>query len=104
MTLSEAEYANSGDNVLLQHIKCKRWEEATKLLETVKGQTMAQEADDFNNLPLHAAIGYKAPDNFLLRLLECYPLATRKHGTDDWLPLHIAGESSCFRLDSKCYT
>ena len=48
------------------------------------------EPDIYGNLPLHAAIGFKAPDNILTSLLTVNPDATREHGTDYWLPLHIA--------------
>ena len=84
MTLSEEEFANKDDSILLKSIKLQKWDKALKHLDE------AQEADVYGNLPLHAAIGFKAPDDFVLRLLQIYPDATKVHGTDEWLPLHVA--------------
>jgi hypothetical protein len=88
MTLSEEEFADKDDSLLLKTIKLQHWDEAATTLAGVT--TMAQKPDKYGNLPLHAAIGYKAPDALILAIIQAYPQATRVHGTDDWLPLHIA--------------
>ena len=37
-----------------------------------------------------SAIGFKCPDPILLKILDTNPEACRIHGTDEWLPLHVA--------------
>ena len=90
MTLAEEDYAENGDSKLLVLIKAKHWDEVVALLDTPFGRDMVAVPDVFNNLPLHVAIGYQAPDNLILRILHMHPQAVRVHGTDEWLPLHIA--------------
>jgi ankyrin repeat protein len=52
---------------------------------------LAKEQDEYGNTPLHCAIGFKCPgDELLLQLLRANPDACQVHGTDDWLPLHVA--------------
>jgi len=90
MTLSEEEYANSSDNTLVQQIKSKKWDSVKQLLANEVGREMTKEPDIYGNLPLHAAIGYKAPSDVIMSLLTYNPGATSVHGTDYWLPLHVA--------------
>ena len=90
MTLSEHEYSNDGDSKLLRLIKAREWADASSLLPQE-----ADRPDEFGNLPLHAAIGYQAPDAVILKVLQSYPGATRVHGTDEWLPLHVAAMYGC---------
>uniref|UniRef100_A0A7S4HLP8 Uncharacterized protein n=1 Tax=Odontella aurita TaxID=265563 RepID=A0A7S4HLP8_9STRA len=90
MTLSSDEYADSSDSQLLQQIKSTRWEKLRCVLKSPDGRAMAKKPDVYGNLPLHAAIGYKAPDDVILEILRIHPQATREHGTDYWLPLHVA--------------
>ena len=86
MPLSEEEYADQDDNPLFVAIKVQQdWMKATALIDEY-----ADSRDRFDNTPLHAAIGYKAPDEFTLKLLKAFPDACQVHGTDDWLPLHVA--------------
>lgn len=88
MTLSANAFANDGDNELFQAIKTQQWTDAETLL-TARPE-LARQQDVFGNLPLHSAIGFKMPDRLTLRLLSVYPEACQVHGTDDWLPLHVA--------------
>jgi ankyrin repeat protein len=88
MTLSASEFANESDNELFQAIKTQQWDGVERLLN--ERPELAKEQDEYDNTPLHSAIGFKAPDEILLRLLEVYPRACQIHGTDEWLPLHIA--------------
>ena len=88
MTLAQEDYADKEDSELLQKIKLQNWSKVQAMLQ--EDQTLAREPDIYNNLPLHVAIGYKAPDDVILGLLEAYPEATKVHGTDYWLPLHVA--------------
>ena len=88
MTLSESEYANNSDSSLFQAIKTQKWDLVEKILE--EEPSLTKEPDEHGNMPLHSAIGFKCPDPILLRLLVAYPDACRKHGTDEWLPLHVA--------------
>ena len=88
MTLSESEYASKSDNELFQAIKVQQWPLVEKLLE--EEPHLAAEPDEHENMPLHSAIGFRCPDPLLLKLLDAYPDACRRHGTDDWLPLHVA--------------
>mmetsp|Transcript_22271 Transcript_22271/g.52944 ORF Transcript_22271/g.52944 Transcript_22271/m.52944 type:complete len:155 (-) Transcript_22271:2482-2946(-) len=88
MTLSESEYANESDSFLFQAIKTQKWSLVERLLE--EEPDLTKKPDENGNLPLHSAIGFKCPDQILLKLLYAYPEACQSHGTDDWLPLHIA--------------
>eukprot|EP00536_Pseudo-nitzschia_multiseries_P006231 jgi/Psemu1/192696/e_gw1.130.19.1 len=88
MTLSESEYASKSDSELFQAIKTQQWPLVDKLLENEPH--LANEPDEHGNMPLHSAIGFKCPDPLLLKLLDANPDACKIHGTDDWLPLHVA--------------
>jgi hypothetical protein len=92
MTLPTSEYADAEDSVLLKQLKASAWEKAEQLLDTTtaEGKAMVQQGDKYDNLPLHVAIGYKAPDELTLKILHLYPDAAKVHGTDYWLPLHVA--------------
>jgi hypothetical protein len=104
MTLAAEDYADRSDSELLRLIKVKKWEAVQSMLNDNKKKTpdddegtttnlpvvLAKVPDVYDNLPLHAAIGYQAPDELILSLLECFPEATQVHGSDDWIPLHIA--------------
>ena len=116
MPLSEQEFADQDDNILFRSIKMKDWNYVRELLSitttvtttTVTTPTTAPSATDettnnnsnavmllkeldiYENTALHAAIGYQAPDDILLTLLDQYPDATRIHGANAWLPLHVA--------------
>eukprot|EP00957_Ditylum_brightwellii_P189035 14390616-Ditylum_brightwellii.AAC.1 len=46
------------DNILLQHIKNKRWEDAEATLSSDETRIMAKDEDDNGNFPIHFAIGY----------------------------------------------
>lgn len=85
MPLSEQEFANQDDNILFQLIKKKQWQKGSVLLPT-----LANSRDRYGNTPLHDALGFQAPTSFIVALLKEYPEACRVHGTDDWLPLHVA--------------
>ena len=54
-----------------------------------------EERDIYNNTALHAALGYQAPDDIILHLLQVHPDAAKVHGSNDWLPLHIAAMYGC---------
>mmetsp|Transcript_8268 Transcript_8268/g.8104 ORF Transcript_8268/g.8104 Transcript_8268/m.8104 type:complete len:150 (-) Transcript_8268:8-457(-) len=88
MTLSVAEYASKSDSELFQAIKTQKWPEVEKLLRDEPNLTTID--DEFGNLPLHSAIGFKCPDDIVIKILAANPNACQVHGTDDWLPLHIA--------------
>ena len=88
MTLSASEYSNKSDNELFRAIKTQKWPLVEKLLQDEP--CLTKEPDEHGNMPLHSAIGFKCPDPLLLKLLDTHPEACRIHGTDDWLPLHIA--------------
>lgn len=104
MTLAAEDYADRSDSELLRLIKVKKWEAVLSMLKdntnnhetpaddegTTNPVGLAKVPDVYDNLPLHAAIGYQAPDELILSLLECFPEATQVHGSDDWIPLHIA--------------
>ena len=105
MPLSQEEFADNDDNVLFRSIKVKDWETVRDLLSTTSenrnddttttinstdSTNLLREVDIYDNTPLHAAIGYQAPDDIMLRMLELYPAATRIHGANEWLPLHVA--------------
>jgi len=98
MPLPQEEFANPDDSPLFQRIKTQNWPAAASLLLTAdddddddgSARAAARETDRYGNTVLHSAIGFQAPEALLLRLLELHPDATRVHGTDDWLPLHVA--------------
>ena len=90
MVLQQSEFAASDDNALFQLLKTKNWDAALHILQDGVLPELARETDRYGNTPLHTAIGFQAPDALLQRLLDLYPEATGVHGTDYWLPLHIA--------------
>jgi hypothetical protein len=91
MPLAKEDYADSEDNDFFRAIKNCDWTEAQALLRTEEGKQMANEQDAFSNTPLHAALGYKAPDEFIIDLLNTNKKATTIHATgNEWLPLHVA--------------
>mmetsp|Transcript_17275 Transcript_17275/g.24955 ORF Transcript_17275/g.24955 Transcript_17275/m.24955 type:complete len:172 (+) Transcript_17275:132-647(+) len=78
------------ENVLFKLIKQMKWKKARPFLLNVYGKQMAGEQDDHGNTPLHTAIGYRAPADFILDLIKANPYACQIRGPDDWLPLHVA--------------
>mmetsp|Transcript_1949 Transcript_1949/g.3515 ORF Transcript_1949/g.3515 Transcript_1949/m.3515 type:complete len:158 (+) Transcript_1949:183-656(+) len=91
MPLAKEDYADSEDNDLFCAIKNCDWTAAQALLRTEEGKQMANEQDAFSNTPLHAALGYKAPDEFIIDLLNTNKKAITIHATgNEWLPLHVA--------------
>jgi len=95
MTLSEEQYAHDDDSELLVLIKASKWESVKSMLASDEGKEMAAQKDVYSNLPLHAAIGYKAPEDVTLAILEAHPEAATVHGTDYWLPIHVAAMYGC---------
>jgi hypothetical protein len=98
MPLSQQEFANEDDSALFQSIKVKDWERVRGLINQATAcaeQSFLRELDIYDNTALHAAIGYQAPDDILLALLEEYPEATMMHGANEWLPLHVAAMWGC---------
>ena len=83
------------DTLLMKMVKQKKWSKALSFLNTPYGYDMASHVDEFGNTLLHVALGYKAPDEFLLKLIDVYPDATTVKGVDDWLPLHVAAMWGC---------
>jgi ankyrin repeat protein len=83
------------DNLLAKLVKQRKWKKAQSFLVTLYGRDMASEQDEFENTILHVALGYRAPEEFLLKLIEIYPEATSVRGVDDWLPLHVAAMCGC---------
>jgi len=78
---------NEEENFLFQAIKQQDWEQVRALMNS----ELARKMDEYGNTPLHVALGYKAPDHVLLRLIDLYPESTMIHATgNDWLPLHVA--------------
>lgn len=90
MTLSAEEFSDEDDSTLLKTIKLQQWTEAATMISSAEGAAMTKQVDKYGNLPLHTAIGFKAPDSLILSILKEYPEATKQHGTDYWLPLHVA--------------
>lgn len=109
MPLSPEEFADQEDNCLFRSIKVKNWDHVRELTGMLENQTkkrndttiattepqppawqLIKDTDIYDNTPLHAALGYQAPDDILLHLLNAYPDATRVHGANEWLPLHVA--------------
>eukprot|EP00586_Coscinodiscus_wailesii_P006902 CAMPEP_0172488898 /NCGR_PEP_ID=MMETSP1066-20121228/18615_1 /TAXON_ID=671091 /ORGANISM="Coscinodiscus wailesii, Strain CCMP2513" /LENGTH=194 /DNA_ID=CAMNT_0013256399 /DNA_START=83 /DNA_END=668 /DNA_ORIENTATION=+ len=90
MTLSADEYADANDSDLMVLIKASKWDAVRTLLQTPSGQAMTFQPDVFGNLPLHFCLGYRGPDDIVLTVLSMNEGATRVHGTDYWLPLHVA--------------
>jgi len=95
MVLPNEQFSNQGDNQLFQLLKTQKWKAATQLLEPTDNNEEAatkltRETDRYGNTPLHTAIGFQAPEHLILKLLELHPDATTVHGTDCWLPLHVA--------------
>lgn len=91
MPLAQEDFADKEDNDLFRAIKKCDWSEAKALLETEEGKDMAKQQDVHSNTPLHAALGYKAPDDFILQLLKINEESSKVHATgDEWLPLHVS--------------
>lgn len=96
MPLSQEEFADENDNELFRCIKRTDWTAAETLLASPEGQQMATQRDVYGSTPLHASLGYKAPESLILSLLKIHPEAAKVHGTgDDWLPLHVAAMYGC---------
>jgi hypothetical protein len=83
------------ENILMQMVKQKNWSKALSFLMTDYGRDIVTHQDEFNNTLLHIALGYRAPEEFLLKVIELYPEATQIKGVDDWLPLHVAAMWGC---------
>lgn len=113
MVLAKEDYADDADSILLKLIKAKDWNSVLALLSNNNNDdnnnNTAREAqqqkdhhhhqqqqhlvsvpDVYGNLPLHVIIGYQGPEDLILRILYMYPTAVTVHGTDEWLPLHVA--------------
>ena len=104
MPLSQTEFADEDDNLLFRSIKVKDWDTVREIIgltatvNIINGNTATQQQqqhllkdrDIYENTPLHAALGYQAPDDILLHLVHTHPDATRVHGANEWLPLHVA--------------
>ena len=60
MTLSENEYASKDDSELFQAIKTMKWPLVETLLQ--ERPELAREPDEYGNMPLHSAIGFKCPE------------------------------------------
>jgi hypothetical protein len=90
MTLAQEEFAHAEDSLLLRQIKEQQWGNVRVMVGTEEGKAMTRRPDVYGNVPLHAAIGFRAPEHVILTILTEYPEATRVHGTDEWLPLHVA--------------
>lgn len=88
MTLSQEQYANDDDSILIENLKLQNWVEVSSILE--KSPDLVRHQDQYGNLPLHTSIGFSAPLNIILRILSLYPQAAAIHGSNEWLPLHIA--------------
>lgn len=86
MTGLTSDTTNELDNL----IKQSQWTRARSVLSGQNGPSLSRKPDPYGNVALHTAIGYKAPDDFVLDLLRTYPEATRLHGTDYWTPLRVA--------------
>ena len=87
-----SDYSNEGDNELVVAIKAKNWERVRTMLEEDEETTvqLIRGRDEYGNAPLHAALGFLAPDDVSLTILHKYPEAVMVRGTEDWLPLHVA--------------
>jgi ankyrin repeat protein len=83
-----SDYSNDGDNELVRSIKSKNWDHVRIILDT--SPQLARKCDEYGNTPLHASVGFLAPDDVTLQLIDIYPDAVQAHGTEDWLPLHVA--------------
>ena len=92
MPLAPEDFADQDDNDLFRSIKEKDWDLVRRQLQdgVVVQSGMVNTVDTYGNTPLHAALGYKAPDDILTQLISLHPDACRFHGSDDWLPLHVA--------------
>lgn len=90
MVLAQGDYANETDHALFEAIKGQRWEDLAVMLEKEVHFSLVGRPDGYGNYPLHTAIGFRAPEPILLRLIDLCPHAAREHGTDEWLPLHVA--------------
>jgi hypothetical protein len=93
MPLAQEEFADQTDNELFVAIKLLKWPNVKTLIE--EKPYLVCELDTYGNSVLHAAIGYKAPDDILLRFLQIFPAAATVHGTEDWTPLHVAAMWGC---------
>ena len=88
MTLSQEQYANDDDSILIENLKLQNWDEVNSILE--KSPDLVRQQDQYGNLPLHTSIGFSAPLTIILQILSLYPQAASIHGSNEWLPLHIA--------------
>ena len=95
MPLSQNEFADKDDHELFRVIKLQKWDTTRQMLQDDTTKPLVRECDTYGNTCLHAAIGYKAPDDILLTLIQLYPQAAATNGTEDWTPLHVASMWGC---------
>ena len=98
MPLSQNEFADAADNELFRAIKLQKWDMTRQMLQGSSpgaAALLVRECDTYGNTCLHAAIGYKAPDDILLDMIRLFPDAAAVHGTEDWTPLHVASMWGC---------
>ena len=82
-------------SILLNAMKQQEWTTAESFLETACARDIVGYRDDFGNSLLHTALGFKAPDEFLFKLIVMDPEATQVSGVDGWYPLHVAAMWGC---------
>ena len=82
-------------NILLNLVKEQEWTAAVSFLDTACTHNIVGYRDDFGNTLLHIALGFKGPDDFLLKLIGMDPEATKVDGVEGWYPLHIAAMWGC---------
>jgi hypothetical protein len=83
------------DHMLMSMVQQQEWKTAEAFLETECSRDMVRYQDEFGNTILQIALGYKAPDEFLLKLIDMHPEATKVAGVDGWFPLHVAAMWGC---------
>lgn len=83
------------DHMLMTMVQHQDWKAAEAFLETECSRDMVRYQDEFGNTILQIALGYKAPDEFLLKLIDTHPEATQIAGVDGWFPLHVAAMWGC---------
>lgn len=84
---------------LHHHLQAQNWTAARTIFQTPQQEQLSRmvaSRDEFENTPLHIAIGYQAPEDLVIRILCAYPQACQVAATEDmWLPLHVAAMWGC---------
>eukprot|EP00548_Thalassiothrix_antarctica_P019748 CAMPEP_0194184582 /NCGR_PEP_ID=MMETSP0154-20130528/38716_1 /TAXON_ID=1049557 /ORGANISM="Thalassiothrix antarctica, Strain L6-D1" /LENGTH=459 /DNA_ID=CAMNT_0038902349 /DNA_START=68 /DNA_END=1444 /DNA_ORIENTATION=- len=78
------------ENDLHALIRKMSWEEASKLVRTMRGKELCRQSNKYGGLPLHVALLKQAPEFLLTLLIEENECAIKRPNKNGFFPLHLA--------------